>query len=137
MPIRLELENETGFPHKGYIDFVDNQVNPSTGTLRIRGLFSNGDRVLTPGFFVRVRVPVSPPQKALMVPDSAVVTDQDQKVLYLLNDKDEVIYRPVVLGGLQDGMRVIEQGLVPTDRVIVNGLQRVRPGVVARAKKDE
>ena len=132
VPVRLELENETGFPHKGYIDFVDNQVNPSTGTLRLRGLFWNHDRVLTPGLFVRVQVPIGQPEKVLMVPDRAVVTDQAQKVLYVLNDKDEVVYRPVVLGGLQDGMRVIEEGLTTNDRVIVDGLQRVRPGDVVK-----
>ena len=88
VPIRLRLANETGYPHKGYIDFVDNRVNTATGTLRVRGLFWNHDRVLSPGFFVRVRVPISPPHKALMVTDKAVVTDQDQKVLYVLNDKE-------------------------------------------------
>jgi RND family efflux transporter MFP subunit len=132
VPIRLELENETEFPHKGYIDFVDNQVNPSTGTLRLRGLFWSHDRVLTPGLFVRVQVPIGQPQKALMVPDRAVVTDQAQKVLYVLNDRDEVVYRPVVLGGLQDGLRVIAEGLTRTDRVIVDGIQRVRPGVTVK-----
>jgi RND family efflux transporter MFP subunit len=134
VPVSLELESETGYPHKGYVDFVDNQVNPSTGTRRVRGLFWNPDRKLMPGYFVRVRVPITPKDKVLMVPDSAIVTDQDQKVLYVLNDENKVVYRPVVLGGLQDGMRVIPEGLKATDRVIVNGLQRARPGSEVKPK---
>jgi RND family efflux transporter MFP subunit len=137
VPLRLELERETGYPHEGYIDFVDNQVNPATGTWHVRGLVQNPDGKLTSGNFVRVRVPITPKEKVLMVPDSAIVTDQDQKVLYLLNDKDEVVYRRVVLGGLQDGMRVIQNGLKPTDRVIINGLQRARPGAKVKPKTED
>jgi RND family efflux transporter MFP subunit len=134
VPVWLELETESGFPHRGYIDFVDNQVNPSTGTRRVRGLFWNPERKLTPGYFVRVRVPLTPKASVLMVPDSAIVTDQDQKVLYVLNDENKVVYRPILLGGLQDGMRVIPEGLKATDRVIVNGLQRARPGAEVKPK---
>jgi RND family efflux transporter MFP subunit len=134
VPLRLGLESETGYPHIGYIDFVDNQVNPSTGTIRVRGLFWNHDRKLTPGLFSRIEVPIGQARKVLMVPDRAIITDQAQKVLYLLNDKDEVVYRPVKLGAVVDGMRIIEEGLTPTDRVIIDGSQRVRPGATATPK---
>jgi RND family efflux transporter MFP subunit len=134
IPLRMELEDETGFPHKGYIDFVDKGINPATGTIRTRGLFWNHDHRLRAGMFVRVEAPVGEERKVLMVPDRAIITDQDKKVLYLLNDKDEVVYRPVDLGAVVDGLRIIEKGLTSTDRVIIDGTQRVRPGATATPK---
>src|SRR5262249_24038639 len=116
-------------PHRGTINFVDNQVNPKTGTLRVRGVFSNKDEALSPGFFARVRVPVGPPHRALLVSDRALDNDQGQKVLYVVNDKNEVASRPVRVGALHDGLREITDGLRPGERVIVNGLQQVRPGL--------
>ena len=124
----------TGFPHQGTINFVDNQVNPKTGTLRLRGVFPNKDEVLSPGFFARVRVPIGRPHKALLVTDRALDTDQGQKILYVVNDKNEVVSRPVRLGALHDGLREITDGLKPGERVIVNGLQQVRPGVTVEPK---
>ncbi len=129
MPVTLALVNEDGFPHAGTIDFIDNQVNPKTGTLRLRGTFPNPDEVLVPGLFARVRIPVSAPHRALLVSDRAVDTDQGQKVLYVVNKKNEVVSRPIRLGLLHDGLREIENGLNPGDQVIVNGLQAVRPGI--------
>ncbi len=128
-PVALGLATEEGFPHQGTINFVDNQVNPKTGTLRTRGVFPNKNARLSPGFFARVRVPVAPPHKALLVTDRAIDNDQGQKILYVVNNKNEVVSRPVRLGALHDGLRAIEDGLKSGERVIVRGLQLVRPGM--------
>jgi RND family efflux transporter MFP subunit len=129
VPVWLSLANEDGFPHQGTINFVDNQVNPKTGTMRLRGVFPNKDQVMAPGFFGRARVRIGRPHPALLVTERALDTDQGQKILYLVNDKNEVVARPVQLGALHDGLREITDGLKPSDRVIVTGLQQVRPGV--------
>ncbi len=134
LPVSLGLADEKGFPHHGTINFVDNQVNVKTGTLRIRGVFDNKDEALSPGFFVRVRVPIGLPHKAILVSDRAIDTDQGQKIVYVVNDKNEVVYRPVKLGAMHDGLRVVEEGLKTDERVIVNGLQRVRPGMTVDPK---
>jgi len=131
-PVTLGLATEEGFPHQGTINFVDNQVNPKTGTLRVRGVFPNKDEALSAGFFARVRVPVGPPHPALLVSDRAIDNDQGQKILYVANDKNEVVSRPIRVGSLHDGLREIEEGLKPGERVIVNGLQTVRPGVTVQ-----
>jgi len=130
VPVWLGLANENGHPHEGTIDFVDNQVNPKTGTMRLRGVFPNKEQVLAPGLFARVRAPIGRPHKALLVSERALDTDQGQKVLYVVNQKNEVVSRPVRLGALHDGVREITDGLKPGEQVIVNGLQQVRPGVV-------
>jgi RND family efflux transporter MFP subunit len=133
-PVSLGLATEQGFPHQGTVNFVDNQVNPKTGTLRVRGVFPNKDEALTPGFFARVRVPIGPPHKALLVSDRALDNDQGQKILYVVNDKNEVVSRSVRLGALHDGLRAIDDGLKPGERVIVKGLQLVRPGISVEPK---
>jgi RND family efflux transporter MFP subunit len=133
-PVALGLATEEGFPHQGTINFVDNQVNPKTGTLRVRGVFANPDETISPGFFARVRVPIGHPHKALLVSERALDNDQGQKILYVVNEKNEVISRPVQVGALHDGLRAIEDGLKPGERVIVNGLQQVRPGVTVEPK---
>jgi RND family efflux transporter MFP subunit len=133
VPVSLGLANEEGkFPHKGYVDFVDNKVNTATGTLRVRALVWNHDLVLSPGLFVRIQVPLAPPRKAVMVPDKAIVTDQDQKAVYLVDGKNEVQYRRVTPSGLYNNLRVIKEGVGPEDRVIVEGLLRARPGIVVK-----
>jgi RND family efflux transporter MFP subunit len=137
VPVALGLAAEEGFPHQGTINFVDNQVNPKTGTLRARGVFRNRDEALSPGFFARVRVPVGPSHRALLVHDRALDNDQGQKVLYVVNDKNEVVSRPVRTGALHDGLREVTDGLKPGERVIVNGLQQVRPGVTVEPKLGE
>jgi RND family efflux transporter MFP subunit len=129
VPVWLGLANEDGYPHEGTINFVDNQVNPRTGTMRLRGVFPNKEQVLAPGFFARVRAPVGRPHKALLVSERGLDTDQGQKILYIVNDKNEVVSRPVQLGALHDGLREITDGLKLGERVIVTGLQQVRPGV--------
>jgi RND family efflux transporter MFP subunit len=129
LSVGLALATDEGFPHRGTIDFSDNQVNARTGTLRIRAVFPNQDEALTPGFFGRVRVPVSLPHRALLISERALDNDQGQKILYIVTDKNEVVARPVRLGGLHDGLREITDGLKPGERVIVNGLLQVRPGL--------
>jgi membrane fusion protein, multidrug efflux system len=134
VPVKLGLADEDDFPHTGSINFADNRVDPSTGTLRLRGIFSNKDKILTPGMFVRVRVQVGAEYKAVLVPERSLGTDQGQKFLYVLNEKNEVTYRPVKTGSLQGTMRVIEKGLAVGERVVVNGLQRIRQGIVVKPK---
>jgi RND family efflux transporter MFP subunit len=133
-PVSLGLANEEGHPHEGTINFVDNQVNPRTGTIRLRGEFPNKDQVLLPGFFARVRVPVGRAHKALLVSERALDTDQGQKVLYVVNEKNEVVTRPVRPGALHQGLREITDGLKPCEQVIVTGLQQVRPGATVEPK---
>jgi RND family efflux transporter MFP subunit len=134
VPVSLALANEAGFPHRGTINFVDNQINAKTGTQSFRGVFPNKDEGLTAGFFARVRMPVSLSHRALLVTDRALDNDQGQKILYVLNDKDEVVSRAVRVGSLHDGLRAIEDGLKPRERVIVNGLLQVRPGMTVQPK---
>jgi RND family efflux transporter MFP subunit len=128
IPVWLGLAGEQGFSHHGTINFVDNQVNPRTGTLRVRGIFPNADGALSPGYFARVRVPVSALHKAVLVSDRALDTDQGQKILYVVGGDNKVSVRPVRVGALHDGLREIADGLKPGERVIVDGLQQVRPG---------
>ena len=128
-PIWMGLANEEGFPHQGYVDFVDNQLNPQTGTIRARAVFSNKDRIFTPGLFARIKLVGSGRYHALMVLDRAVGTDQDKKFVLVLKPDTTVEYRSIQLGRLVDGLRVISSGLKPGDRVVINGLQRVRPGM--------
>jgi len=128
-PVSLGLANEEGHPHQGTVNFVDNQVNPKTGTIRLRGVFPNKDQVLLPGLFARVRTPIGRPHQALLVSERALDTDQGQKILYVVNDKNEVAIRPVRLGALHNGLREIADGLKQGERVIVDGMQNVRPGV--------
>jgi RND family efflux transporter MFP subunit len=133
-PVSLALATEEGFPHQGTINFVDNQVNPKTGTLRVRGVFPNKDEALSPGFFARVRVPIGQAHQALLVSDRAIDNDQGQKILYVVNANNEVASRPIRVGALHDGLREITDGLKSGERVIVNGLQQVRPGAIVEPK---
>ena len=132
--VSLGLANEEGHPHQGTINFVDNQVNPKTGTIRARGVFPNKQEHLLPGFFARVRVPIGRRHRALLVSDRALDTDQGQKIVYVVNEKNEVVSRPVRLGALHDGLREITDGLKPGERVITSGLQQVRPGITVEPK---
>jgi|HubBroStandDraft_6_1064221.scaffolds.fasta_scaffold31161_4 RND family efflux transporter MFP subunit len=134
VPVSLGLAAEDGFPHQGIVNFVDNQLNPSTGTMRTRGVFPNKDELLSAGFFARVRVPVGPAHEGLLVSDRALDNDQGQKIVYVVNDKNQVVARPVRAGALHDGLREIEQGLNPGDRVVVSGLLQIRPGMTVEPK---
>jgi RND family efflux transporter MFP subunit len=134
-PVMLGLAIDQGFPHKGTIDLVDNQLNPKTGTLRLRGIFPNKEGILTPGLFARVRVPIGEPHKVILVSERAIDTDQGQKILYLIDENNKVFTRPVTLGPLHDGMRVIEAGGVKVgERVIVEGIQQVKVDAVVDPK---
>jgi RND family efflux transporter MFP subunit len=126
--VLLGLAHEEGYPHLGRIDFADNQVDPGTGTLKVRGVFPNADRELTPGLFARLRLPLGGAHKAILVTDRAIDTDQGQKVVYVVGEGDVVDKRPVRLGRLHEGLREIVSGVKPTERVVVDGLQRVRAG---------
>jgi RND family efflux transporter MFP subunit len=125
--VKLGLSNEPGFPHDGIIDFVDNRLDVSTGTIRLRAEFANPKFTLYPGLFARVRIQVGAPRKAVLVPERALGTDQGQNFVYVVNEKNEAVYHGVTAGSLHDGLRVIETGLDPQERVIVAGMQRVRP----------
>jgi len=128
IPVEIGLANEQGFPHRGVLDFVDNKVNPGTGTIRTRGIFDNPDRLLTPGLFVRVRLPYGRPHEALMVSERAIGSNQKQKFLMVVNRDNVAESRPIQIGALRDGLRVVESGISADDLVVVNGLMRVRPG---------
>lgn len=134
LPVLMGLSDEEGYPHQGTIDFEENRVDPGTGTLRVRGVFSNTKRVFTPGLFVRVRIPIGEPYQAILVPEQAVGTDQGQKFLYVVDDQSQIVYRPIKAGGLHEGFRVVTEGLTTDEKVVVSGLQRVRPGAKVEAK---
>jgi RND family efflux transporter MFP subunit len=135
LPVQAALADEEGFPHEGTIDFVDNRIDPSTGTVHVRALLPNGDRLLLPGMFVRVRLPVGVARPGILVTDRAVATDQDRKYVLVVNDKNVVEYRPIKLGSMHGGLRAVTEGLGTGEWVIVNGIQRVRPGVTVTPQK--
>jgi multidrug efflux system membrane fusion protein len=141
IPVFMGLQGEDGFPHEGTVNFVNNQVNPTTGSILVRGRFANpapggGQRLLSPGMFVRIRFPIGQPHKALLIIDRAVGSDQGMKFVYVLDAQDKVQYRRVTTGALQeDGLRVIEQGLRADDLVVVGGLPQVRPRMPARPER--
>jgi RND family efflux transporter MFP subunit len=127
--VALKLIDENDFDHEGSMDFVDNVIDRSTGTIRGRATFGNSNGVFTPGMFARVRLPASPPSEGLLVPDDAVGTEQARKFLLTVNADNTVVPKYVTLGQVtNDGLRVIKDGLGPDDRVMVNGLLRARPG---------
>ena len=132
--IRLALANETGFPHVGVIDVIDNRVDASTGTMQIRGRFPNPgpDRLLTPGLFVRVQFQMGPPRSRLLIPERALLQQQGQRYVYVVTPEDKIDRRNVTVGRRDGPLRVIETGLQTGDRVVVKGQQRVRPGVKVR-----
>src|SRR5580658_9743646 len=128
VPVTLKLIDEKDFPHRGKIDFVDNVIDRSSGTIRGRAVFDNADGIFTPGMFGRIRVPGSPPYTALLVPDAAIGTEQVRKFVLVVDDGNVVRQKYVTLGQIDGGLRVVKDGLTATDRVIVNGLMRARPG---------
>jgi multidrug efflux system membrane fusion protein len=127
--VYIGLADEEGYSLAGVIEFIDNKVEAGTGTLRVRAEVKNDKLFLSDGLFVRIRLPVGKPKPSLVIPEEALGSDQGQRYVYVLNDKDEVVYRAVKLGPQVERLRVIEEGVKPSDRVIVRGLQRVRPGV--------
>ena len=134
-PIYLGLAGEEDFPHKGVVNFIDNQVNPTTGTIRARGVFSNKDLSLTPGLFARLKLAGGETIRGCQIDDAAVGTDLNQKFVLVVDANNAVAYRPVTLGPMVNGLRVVRDGLHEGDVVVVNGLQRVRPGTNVRPKQ--
>lgn len=128
--VRLGLANETGYPHQGQLDFVDNRLNPQTGAIRLRASFDNKDGRFVPGLAARISMTTSAPYTATLVPERAVGTDQDRKVVVVVGQDGQPQFRAVRLGALQDGMRVVlGDGIKPGENVVVEGLQRIMPGV--------
>jgi len=132
--VLFALADETEFTRTGIIDFLDNHLSTTTGTLRLRATVENENLLLSPGMFIRLHVPIGKPHPAIMVPEGALGSDQGQRFVYVVNQEDEVVYRRVQIGSLKEGRRVIEEGVAATDRVIVSGLQRVRAGAKVQPK---
>jgi RND family efflux transporter MFP subunit len=130
IPLFLGLANEEGYPHEGILDFAESSVDAGTGTLQLRGVFSNPgpSPVLIPGLFTRLRMPVEKRENALLVTERAIGSDQSGRYLLTVNNENMVEKKAIRMGRLEDGLRVIEEGLQPDDWVVVNGLQRARPG---------
>jgi multidrug efflux system membrane fusion protein len=130
---KVGFADEAGYPHDATLDFVDNRVDPQTGTLKVRVVVKNPDGKLTPGLFARVRLPDGAARDSVLVADRAVATDQDRRYVLVVDHDGKVQYRAVKLGPLHEGLRVVREGLTASDRVVVRGLQRVRPGVQVKA----
>ena len=124
----MALADEQTFPHEGTLQFLDNQLDPSTGTINGRAVFRNADRRLTPGLFVRLRLPGTASYDGVLVEDRAVGTDLDRRFVFVVDKDKKIESRPVTLGPVVDGLRVVRKGLTAGELVVVNGLQRVRPG---------
>jgi len=136
-PVQLQLADETGFPHEGHMDFVENQVDPQSDTIQGRAVFPNPDFFLTPGIFARVRLVGSAEYEAVLIPDQAIVSDQSQKFVNVVKPDGSVEYRKVELGPINDGLRIVRSGLQPGEKVITRGMQRLLPGVKVQAQPDE
>jgi RND family efflux transporter MFP subunit len=131
------LADEQGFPHEAIINFFDNQIDPATGTLRLRAVIDNPRHFLMPNMYLRVRLPIGKPYDVLMVPERALGSDQGQKFLFLVDGDNKAVYQQVQCGPLRNGMRAILSGLKSTDRFVVTGLQRIRPGDEVAPKEEE
>lgn len=135
LPVRIGLSGEQGFPHEGKVDFLDNQVTRSTGTIRVRALLDNADREFTPGLFARVQLLGSGQFQAMLIDDRAVLTDQDRKYVYVVDKDGKAQRRDIALGRSAEGLRIVENGLAAGDKVIVDGVQKVfMPGMPVQAK---
>ena len=137
LPVLLGLSDEAGYPHQGVIDFVDNHLDQMTGTLMIRGRFPNTDRLLSPGMFARIRVPVGSPHQALLVAQRALRSDQGRPFLYIVGPDNKVISRRVEVGAVRNGMQVIEKGLSAGERIVLSGLQQIKAKMKVRPKMVE
>lgn len=131
--VLLGLSNDEGYPYQGSLDFVDNRVDPNTGTIRVRGIFKNpkperGSRALAPGLFSRVRVPLGEPHKSLLIVERAILRNLGKTFVYVVDGENTVVNREVVLGPMHEGLRVVTGNLKADDKIVINGLQRIRPG---------
>jgi RND family efflux transporter MFP subunit len=134
-PVRVGLANEEGFPHEGHMDFVDNQLNVRTGTIRGRAVLDNKEGLFTPGMFARVQLLGIGERDAILIEERAIGTDQTQNFVLVLGAENKVEYRPVQLGRGIRGLRIVDKGLKPGESIVVNGLQRVRPGTQVTPKR--
>jgi RND family efflux transporter MFP subunit len=134
-PVFVGTADEQGFPHEGYMDFVDNQIDRGTGTIQGRAIVPNPDGLLAPGLFVRLRLIGSGKYKAILIPDEAIQSDQAQKFVWVVDDQNRVRYRQIKIGTLHDALRVVSEGLTPADRVIIHGVQRARPDAVVEPEE--
>lgn len=132
--VNVGLAGEEGFPHQGKLEFVDNQLDARTGSVRMRATFENADGSMAPGLFARVQISGGTAQKALLITDRAVGTDQSRKFVFVVDQKGTAEYRAVTLGPIVDGLRVVRTGLKPGEKIVVDGLQRVRPGAPITAQ---
>jgi RND family efflux transporter MFP subunit len=142
IPVWMKVSNDTDFKYTGHVDFIDNRVGSDTGTMSIRAIFDNpkksGDvRALVAGAHGEACIPISEEYEALLVPDEAIQFDQDRTLLYVVNDKNVVVGKPVSRGELENGMRIIRSGISAKERVIVNGFIRVRPGMTVKSVTEE
>ena len=133
LPVLMRLANEDEFKRKGDVDFVDNRLNGNTGTIRLRGVFANTGGVLKAGLFVRIRLPIGWPYKALLIPDEAIQSDQGKKYVFVIDAEEKAEYRPITQGQAVQGLRVIKDGLKPGERVVINGMQRVQRQKLVKA----
>jgi RND family efflux transporter MFP subunit len=145
-PVMMRLANESEFKRVGEVDFVDNRVIANTGTVRMRGVFSNPDLTLKPGLFVRIRLPIGSAYKSILIPDEAVQSDQERKYVWVVNAQNVVEYRSVILGQAVQKLRAIrppekgkegKEGLIEGDRVIISGMQKVRNGATVDVETEK
>jgi multidrug efflux system membrane fusion protein len=132
--VKVGLAGEEGFPHSGKLEFVDNQLDSRSGSVRMRATLANTDRALAPGLFARVQIAGGVPTPQILIVDRAINTDQDRKFVYVVDKDGKAEYRSVKLGPLDDGLRIVREGLKPGEKIVVNGLQRVRPGAPIAAQ---
>ncbi len=132
-PIEIQLADESGYRWHGRMQFVDNAIDANSGTIRAHAVVANPDGFLTPGLFGRARLLGSGTYRALLVPDEAIITDQTRKLVYVVGQDGKVAPRPVVTGPPVEGLRVVKEGIAPTDRVVINGLTRLQPGMPVKA----
>ncbi len=135
IPAEMGLSNETGFPRPGKVDFVDNVLKPDTGTIRVRGVFPNDDKLLAPGFFSRIRIPGSGEYDALLIRDEAIGSDQGRAYVFVIDKDNKAEYRPVEAGPLEEGLRIVRSGLKAGEKVVINGLMTVRNGSQVQAEE--
>jgi RND family efflux transporter MFP subunit len=136
-PVLMRLVNEEQFTHPAVVNFIDNRVNAGTGTIRMRAVFDNSQGLLRAGLFVRIRLPIGSPYQTTLIPDEALMSDQGRHYVYVVNDQNEVVYHSVTLGQEVQGLRVIKKGVSLGERVIVSGMQRVRPKAEVQAKMQD
>jgi multidrug efflux system membrane fusion protein len=136
-PVYAALADETNFPHRGVMDFVDNTVDRATGSIRGRAIFPNSTDVLTPGMFVRLRIPGSGKRSSVLVPDSALAADQSSQIVYVVGEGNKLEARKVEIGPLAHGLRIVRSGLTGNELIVIRGLQRAKPGVEVTTSTEE